>query len=547
MHGYVAIHRNIRLHAASLELDLSHLIAYQITTECGRKMVESVRRAVADCNGSDLELKLAHILSGIVSLFLFDKDSLVDALASFEKVDFDLTKRFLLYELSDTEIVQSSMLEKVFGILGLYFYGIALELHGSKEDASVKHQTITEFLFRYRQAQLTGSKASHDFICGALYRGGLLLKQQGRPMEAATILRSFLSFYQVNPPGQKKQPVNATVRLVRSISLYVGLLDGHFRRFNFKSFCDDGQYPISGRDLSQLWQSESVKEEIILCVMLMESLELNEQMRRDLDDLRLDANNIRRLARIGYLDGIVKLHKTRFQTTVSDVSLYRNLFHSLMSAGKHEEAVLAGRMYLRSKGDNVFSLLLLVKLYLALPSKTDEAFTILAGIDGEQLDRRMQVPYFVLRGLHFLSKARRTRLEDSTLYDCAREEFKLAQQVDERNEEALYFQSLIAAETGNGDEAERLVKRALTLNSGDARAWALLALLKSAKRDYEGCLAICTTELANMLVKDVKYRRGNVCAECFHNCLFVLLFACLPACLLASCLASCILLFSISQ
>ena len=39
---YVGIHRQVRLHAASFELDLSHLMAYQMKIETVNKITETL-------------------------------------------------------------------------------------------------------------------------------------------------------------------------------------------------------------------------------------------------------------------------------------------------------------------------------------------------------------------------------------------------------------------------------------------------------------------------------------------------------------------------
>lgn len=374
MDMYVAIHRSIRLHAATMELDLSHLIAYQIPTETSRKIRETLKKVVMDCQSSDIELKLAYVLLGIVNLFSFEANSNLEALSYFDKVDFDLTKKFLLYEVAETEIMQSSTIEKVFGLLGLYFRGIALEEHGRKEDACDQYQIVNDFLFRYRQPQLTMARAARDFLCSSLYRGALLLQQLGHPCDSASIYRSFLAFHQVTP--QQKQPVNSTVRLIRAMASYCDLLERHFRRTNYKNLCDDGQAQVSGRDLAQIWQPESVREDLILCSMLLEVIERTPLIANQLDGLNLDNMLLRRFARIGYLEGIVRVQKARFQNSVSDLSIYRTLFLSLYASGRFEQAILAARMYLQGHGDDIFTLLNIAQFYQMFPSKVRISYRI---------------------------------------------------------------------------------------------------------------------------------------------------------------------------
>ena len=173
-----------------------------------------------DSSTSELELKLAYVLLGVLGLFCFDggKDSLTDSLAYFDKIDFDLSKKFLLYEQGDTEVTQSTLIEKIFGILGLFFRGLALELSGHKEDACDQYQVINDFLLRFRVQQFTQSKSIHDFICAAIYRSGCLLNQLAQFKESAAIFRSFLNFFQINPQVQQRQPTNSTVRLLRALS-----------------------------------------------------------------------------------------------------------------------------------------------------------------------------------------------------------------------------------------------------------------------------------------------------------------------------------------
>lgn len=491
---YCVIHKTVRIHAATLELDLAHLIAYQMPTETSKKVKESLKKVVMDCQSNDIELKLAYILLGVTCLFSFDTNSLPEAISFFDKVDFDLSKKFLLYEVADTEIVQSSTVEKVFGLLGLFFRGVALEEQGRKEDACEQYQVVNDFLFRYRQPQFTMTRAVRDFLCASLYRGALLLHQLGRPADSASLYRSFIAFHQVNL--QSKQPTNHIIRLIRAIACYCDLLERHFRRTNYKTLCDDGHAQVSGRDLGQIWQPETVREDLLLCSMLLETIERPPLVARELEHLNLDANLLRRLARIGYLEGIIRYQKTRFQSTVSDASLYRTLFLSLYSSGRYEQAVLAAKTYICGHGNDVFTLLNIAQLYLMLPSKRKDAFYILDKLlDCESMEVSMQVPYFLLRSQYFLQMR---------LFTQAHQELMLVLQVDETNPRAHFMLAKAAAMEGNLAEAEAFIKKSLSVDSSSIDGWCLFALLKSAKRDYEGCLTICNSELANQIYRDVK-------------------------------------------
>lgn len=505
---YVGIHRQIRLHAASLELDLSHLLAYQIKAEIALKIKEKLKKVLMmDVEGgSESELKLAYVLLGLLGLFSFDggRESLNDSVAYFDKIDFDLSKKFLLYEQGDTEITQSSLIEKIFGILGLYFRGVMLELQGRKEDACDQYQVITDFISRFRVQQFTQSKSVHDFICAALYRSGCLLNQLAQFRESAAVFRSFLNFYQVHPQNQLRLPTNSTVRLLRALSQYMDLLDRKFRKYNFKTFCDE--QPSNGT--TGCFIVENVQEELILCCMLLESIEQGPLVKQALEDLRLEVNVLRRFARIGYLEGITRIQKTRFQTNVSDLNIYRNLFHSLMAAGKVDKAILSAKMYLQGNGKDQFTLLLISKLFMTLPSRIDESFKILEGINCEDLDIGMQIPYFLLRGKYFLIKSREecpiaTPLKEEYLKKSL-EEFKLVLQVDESNAEVYFYMSLLSYESEDLETSEKYIKKSLSFDSSQIRAWYLFALLKSAKKDYESVLNICNTELSNMIQKDLK-------------------------------------------
>jgi tetratricopeptide (TPR) repeat protein len=515
---YVGIHRQIRLHAATLEMDLTHLLAYQLKGELVKKFVDKLKKIVMDTDGSDLELKLAYVLLGIVKLFSFEgKESLAESLAYFEKVDFDLSKKFLLFEQSDTDITQSSLIEKIFGVLGVYFRGVALELQGHKEDACDQYQIIIDFLRRFKLVQFTRAKSVYDFICAAMYRCGYLLNQVGRAKESAAIFRSFLAFFQVDPLLQKSQPVNSTVRLCKALSIYLDLLDKNFRKFNFKSFCDEsGQYQISShhqnnRD-SSIWQAENVQEEIILCSMLLECFG------GEVDDGN-DAHSqiIKRFSRIGYLEGINRIQKRNFQTHVATIQIYRNLFHAYLSSGKIEQACLAGKMYFsqENSGTDPFTLLSIAKLFLSLPSRIEDAFVILnSRLNCDQLDVGLQVPYFLLRGRYFLLKHQKEQcpfeadLQKKNINLVrSSEEFAFVLQVDDRNAEALFNLSLIHCELDdylNFDEAEKYIKRSLSVDSSQKRAWYLFALIKSARKDFAATLNICNTELSNMVSKDLK-------------------------------------------
>lgn len=514
----MGIHRQIRLHAASLELDLSHLMAYQIKPDASKKLKDKLMKVLMmDIEGgSELELKLAYVLLGLLSLFSASespKESLSNSMTFFDKIDFDLTKKFLLYEQGDTEITQSSLIEKIFGILGLYFRGVGLELQGRKEDACDLYQVITDFIFRFRVQQFCQARSVFDFICAALYRSGCLLNQLAQFKDSASIFRSFLNFYQVNNHSLISN-TNATVRLLRALAQYMDLLDRKFRKYNFKTFCDEQHsiYNVRGAETrdSSMWQAENVQEELILCCMLYEGIEQGALVKQILEDLRLEGNVLRRFARIGYLEGITRIQKSHFQTKVSDLSIYRNLFHSLMSSGKLDQAVLSGKMYLQGHGKDPFTLMLIAKLYLRLPSKLDESFVILSGIDCEALEAGMQVPYFILRGQYHLIKSRFECQFELSEFEAqlklAESQFLLVLQVDPDNAEAHFFLSLTSSDLGEFEEAERWIKKSLSLDSSQIRAWNLFALLKSANKDYQSVLNICNTELSNMMERDLKYK-----------------------------------------
>lgn len=512
---YVGIHRQIRLHAASLELDLTHLLAYQIKPESCKKLKDKLMKVLMTDleGGSELELKLAYVLLALLSLFSSSeegpKESLNDSMTFFDKIDFDLTKRFLLYEHGDTEITQSSLIEKIFGILGLYFRGVGLELQGRKEDACEQYQVIFEFIFRFRVQQFCQARSVFDFICAALYRSGSLLNQLAQFKESASIFRSFLNFYQVSSLSTTSTTTNATVRLLRALAQYMDLLDRKFRKYNFKTFCDEQQSIYNVRSSDTItWQAENVQEELILCCMLYEGIEQSSLVKKSIDDLRLEGSVLRRFAKIGYLEGITRIQKSHFQTKVSDLSIYRNLFHSLMSSGKFDQALLSGKMYLQGHGKDPFTLMLIAKLYMKLPSKFDESFVILCGINCEDLEVSMQVPYFLLRGQYHLIKSRLecqfVRKECETHLKLAESQFLLVLQVDPDNADAHFYLSLTFSELCQFDEAERLIKKSLSLDSSQIRAWNLFAILKSANKDYQSVLSICNTELSNMIERDFK-------------------------------------------
>lgn len=517
---YVNIHRQVRLHAASLELDLTHLLAYQIKPDVCDSIKEKLKKVLMmdmdSSNTIELELKLAYVLLGVLCLFCFDggKESLTDSMTYFDKIDFDMSKKFLLYEQGDTEITQSTLIEKIFGIIGLFFRGVGLELLGHKEDACDQYQVINDFLLRFKIQQFTQSKSVHDFICGALYRSGCLFNQLAQFKESAAIFKSFLNFYQVIPQIQSKKPTNSTIRLLRALSQYMDLLDRKFRKYNYKTFCDEysSNYILNNSNLSSgsgIWVSDNVQEELILCSMLLFTIvSQNPLVKQTIEDLRLESQVVKRFARIGYLEGITRIQKSHFQTKTSSIEIYRNLFHSLMSAGKRDLAALSAKMYLQGNGKDPFTLLLITKLYLSLPSKLSEAWNILESIDCEKLEIVFQIPFFSLRGQYFLLKSRTECQFLSSYKELLKEaekQFRLVLQVDETNSEAYFYLSLVSYENFDLTQSERHIKKSLSLDSSQSRAWNLFALLKSAKKDYESVLNICNTELSNMIQKDLKY------------------------------------------
>ena len=507
---YIGIHGQIRLHAASLELELTHLLAYQIKPEISDKFKEKLKKVIMmDEGGSELILRLAYILLGIICLF--SKDSLSDSLGYFDKIDFDLSKKVLLYEQGDTEIIQSSLIEKIFGILGLFFRGIALELGGAKEDACDQYQVIIDFLSRFRLQQFVQSKSVHDFISGSLYRSGCLFIQLAQFKESAATFRTFLNFIQVNPLIQSRQSTNSTVRLIRALAQYMDLLDRKFRRYNFKTFCDDNQLTstVSGSGTNNsVWIAENVQEELILCCMLLSSIQTDSLINQTVQDLRLDTFILRRFSRIGYLEGITRIQKSHFQSKTANLNIYRNLFHTFISsAGKQDLAVLSAKMYLQGNGTDPFTLILISKLFLSLPTKIDDAFKILnETLKFEELEIGLKIPFLILKGKYYLIKSRKLlegKLRDELL-ECSIEEFKLVLKIDESNYEAYFYLSLISCELFDFEMAEKYVKRALSLDSSQIKAWNLFALLKSIKKDYEAVLTICNTELSNMIEKDLR-------------------------------------------
>lgn len=205
-----------------------------------------------------------------------------------------------------------------------------------------------------------------------------------------------------------------------------------------------------------------------------------------------------------------RIQKTHFQIKTGSIEIYKNLFHSLMSAGKKDLAILSAKMYLQGNGRDHFTLLLIAKLYLSLPTKLDEAWEILEIFlnDCEKLDIGLQIPYFILRGKCQLQKSRLecpfTKVKVMELLKKAEGEFKLVLQIDEGNAEAYFYLSLLAYENFDLEQSEKYVKKSLSLDSSQSRAWNLFALLKSAKKDYESVLSICNTELSNMIQKDRK-------------------------------------------
>jgi len=507
------VHRHIRFHAASHELELSHFMAYTFSDVAKVNSVAAKLHKVADESDSNaLEGKFATVLLGIVALFKADRSSVHESVTHFDRINFELTSKFLLYEVTDTEVVQSTLLEKIFGVLGLYHRAVALEFLGRKDDAWEQYRIVAEFLFRFRQASFTQATSVFDFISASLYRAAMVLLDLGEARDAAASLRGFLVFYQVSPGALVAQPPNVSIRLIKSISLYMDLLDQHFRRLSFKSLCDDGQYQVlTGRDIGQTWLPESVREELILCSLLLQSIdssspEIQTALSLSNDLRQLSATAVRRFARIGYLDGIVKIQKTRFQTTVVDHSIYAHLFHSLYTATKYEEAYLAANMYLQSNGKkDMVTLLMISRFLLALPSKIDMAMNILdKQVNCTDLEAHLLVPYYLLKGQYWILRSRQETISMGPTYLArAKDVLRLLLKLDPKNAECIYFLALIESELRvDLDEAERLLKRSLSLNAGDSRAWSLFALIKSSRGDYEGALSICTSELANMVSKD---------------------------------------------
>lgn len=111
------------------------------------------------------------------------------------------------------------------------------------------------------------------------------------------------------------------------------------------------------------------------------------------------------------------------------------------------------------------------------------------------MDVTLQVPYFLLRSQYLMLTNR---------ISAARRELQLVLQVDESNPKAHFLLAKCAAEEGNIAEAETEIKKSLSVDSSCIDAWCLFALLKSAKRDYEGCLTVCNSELSNQIYRDVK-------------------------------------------
>ena len=66
---YVRVHRNIRLHASSQELDLTHLQAYQVDKTQGAKIEHLLKTMSINWDGSELEAKVIN-LKGLLALIL---------------------------------------------------------------------------------------------------------------------------------------------------------------------------------------------------------------------------------------------------------------------------------------------------------------------------------------------------------------------------------------------------------------------------------------------------------------------------------------------
>lgn len=109
-----------------------------------------------------------------------------------------------------------------------------------------------------------------------------------------------------------------------------------------------------------------------------------------------------------------------------------------------------------------------------------------------------------LLGQYYLQKFRNAKTVDCSFLENAKKEFIICSEIEPRSSITYHYLSLIEAELMNVNEAEKLIKKALLLDSSEMRSWNLFALIKSAKQDYEGCLAICNGELSGMISSDIR-------------------------------------------
>lgn len=414
----------------------------------------------------------------------------------------------------------TGILERLLAVQSQYVRGLCLEMQGGAYAALSAYVVITA---GYREApfdRLWRAPAFEPFMALAMYRYGVLCVQLAGPRsaelppgspcrgaqllhDAGVALRMFLVFSAAG--GARVGPVRRLVAMRR----YAQALEARFPRQAFRTAFAPDQWQVTSADGNTVFVPESVQEDLLLTTLLLEAGHAAMEAENPPERRQVQAGAMshrqrtftRRLARYRCTQLLVEQVEGLFERYAANSGLYGNLILALAAAGEHERTLLAGEAYCQLGGKEPSVLLAYGKAAL----RFGRAQCIVALLQGRLKDvsslemEDMRSPLSTLLATALLLVARQCLPERPAEALQYREEAiqvlhsAIAQDSDAP---ALHLALGMAhMEAGRPAEAERHVKASLALDASQARAWYLLALLRTAAQDHTGALAICDMQI----------------------------------------------------
>lgn len=302
---------------------------------------------------------------------------------------------------------------------------------------------------------------------------------------------------------------------------YTEALESRFRRCNYRNVFDPETFSLA-RKQQRLFTSnlandsaafscpESVVEDILLSSLIGEALSPDiTETKSNMQLLKFGDQSINqilsRFSRAGYASGAVSLVLNRFNTSSANSTTYGNLLLAHAAVGSTSEAYRIGQIYLSLKGTDKSVLAVHAKTCLMISGKTKEALELSKKIS--------RVIGHSLEAICLMANGRPR--EASTL---------LESNADDSNE--MFLLALAYSLYRDLDRAEELVKQSLLLDTDQPCAWLLFALIRSARGDYDSCLAVCNSysessifaDFPIELLKIVTYTAMGLYQEALNDC-----------------------------